>query len=825
MDEADILGDRVAIMSEGQLRCVGSSLFLKKTYGVGYQLTIEKVVKKEDQEHDLESEDDELESIVMGSVEEAALLTNVGTEISFQLPLGSSSSFTSMFDKLDDKILAGSIVTYGVSITTLDEVFLLVARGSAPTEKSLLRSVQQVNNEASDAFKENEVSARSRMDLETEGLFFRHVGALFQKRALSFKRDKKAWCCTTILPSAFVLVGFLLYTFVSPERELTPLVMDLSDYNANVESKPANPIPFNSGGNFSCQPGKCAYEFPVVTSNMTDEVYYYCGAQSYIGNSTLCSFQDYEDTVAQITEAGAQPVGGIMADVSDSSYSLFETATGFAATQYGGIFYAHDLSSVVVADNNSASIFDYYFDFDLASAITDVDIENLGPLLESFGINITNLDLASLADFGLDASFLEALLASNANIVGSNYSEVVVSTCLQNKGGYTTDSDCERYAGINYVVQYNFTALHVAPLYQMLADTAIVREALDENEFTIQTVIHPLPITAAEESIGKADDAFSAWFLIILGFPFISGSFATFVVQERQSKAKHLQTVAGVKPWSYWLSTWLWDVANYQIPCWITVALMFIFSITIMTTTEDGVLGGVLTVLLLYGPAAASFSYCVSYLFSSPSVCNLFIIISGFIIGFGGTLATFILRLIGADPANPRPNLTLAAEIVEWCLRFFPAFNLARGLYSAINLQSIGFLEGRAIDVWDGAAILYEVIFLAAESVIYLLLAMKIDEWSANPRAVTIWRRFIRIVTCQCLCDSPRTHTTGMVPTPSDDDVVAEEERVLAGKANDDLIVLSQLTKIYDNGKKAVDSMSLGVPPGQCAYNDWIRFL
>ncbi len=32
-------------MSEGQLRCVGSSLFLKKTYGVGYQLTIEKQSK------------------------------------------------------------------------------------------------------------------------------------------------------------------------------------------------------------------------------------------------------------------------------------------------------------------------------------------------------------------------------------------------------------------------------------------------------------------------------------------------------------------------------------------------------------------------------------------------------------------------------------------------------------------------------------------------------------------------------------------------------------------------------------------------------------
>ena len=35
MDEADLLGDRVAIMADGALRCCGSSLFLKNYYGVG----------------------------------------------------------------------------------------------------------------------------------------------------------------------------------------------------------------------------------------------------------------------------------------------------------------------------------------------------------------------------------------------------------------------------------------------------------------------------------------------------------------------------------------------------------------------------------------------------------------------------------------------------------------------------------------------------------------------------------------------------------------------------------------------------------------------
>lgn len=42
MDEADILGDRIAIMSSGRLQCVGSPYFLKRHYGVGYTLIIVK---------------------------------------------------------------------------------------------------------------------------------------------------------------------------------------------------------------------------------------------------------------------------------------------------------------------------------------------------------------------------------------------------------------------------------------------------------------------------------------------------------------------------------------------------------------------------------------------------------------------------------------------------------------------------------------------------------------------------------------------------------------------------------------------------------------
>ena len=40
MDEADLLGDRIAILSKGKLRAIGSSLFLKNRFGTGYHLDL-----------------------------------------------------------------------------------------------------------------------------------------------------------------------------------------------------------------------------------------------------------------------------------------------------------------------------------------------------------------------------------------------------------------------------------------------------------------------------------------------------------------------------------------------------------------------------------------------------------------------------------------------------------------------------------------------------------------------------------------------------------------------------------------------------------------
>ena len=45
MDEADILGDRIAIISQGKLFCSGSPVFLKNCFGSGFYLTLVRKVK------------------------------------------------------------------------------------------------------------------------------------------------------------------------------------------------------------------------------------------------------------------------------------------------------------------------------------------------------------------------------------------------------------------------------------------------------------------------------------------------------------------------------------------------------------------------------------------------------------------------------------------------------------------------------------------------------------------------------------------------------------------------------------------------------------
>jgi ATP-binding cassette, subfamily A (ABC1), member 3 len=395
------------------------------------------------------------------------------------------------------------------------------------------------------------------------------------------------------------------------------------------------------------------------------------------------------------------------------------------------------------------------------------------------------------------------------------YSDSVFEACIDKAAtsNYTTANHCSKFDGVGYLVAYNFTAFHISPTLQAVATEALARHALNTNDFTVDATIGPLPLTSREAGIAESEDAFTAWFLVVLGFPFIAGAFATFVVQERESKAKHLQTVAGVEPWAYWVSTYLWDVLNYFIPMLLTIVFMFSFDVGVLTTTDRGIVGGIIVTLLLYGPASASFTYCLTFGFSSASLCNVVVIISGFLFGMGGPLTVFILEIIGNDLEDPNPKLLKVADILSWILRLHPSFCLGRSIFYGINIEILDFFYEGIDTVWVGKGMLYDVIFLAWESVIYLAIAVHLDKLSSNPSAVARGAAFLRLFTFVCERGNESDSDTTNV-LAEDSDVVEEQNRILNGEANSDLIVISELTKVYSNGKKAVNNLSFGIPHG-----------
>lgn len=116
LEEADILGDRIAIMSEGHVRTSGSSLFLKTRFGAGYLLSIStsrsghrnnktkpKVKKMTDfapelgngssraTSHEAYSdsfdESEEVEDVVKSFIPTAIVTSQVAGEIIFGLPI------------------------------------------------------------------------------------------------------------------------------------------------------------------------------------------------------------------------------------------------------------------------------------------------------------------------------------------------------------------------------------------------------------------------------------------------------------------------------------------------------------------------------------------------------------------------------------------------------------------------------------------------------------------------------------------------------------------------------------------------------------------
>ncbi|KAL4454192.1 hypothetical protein ABPG74_012149 [Tetrahymena malaccensis] len=196
MDEADYLGDRIGIISDGKIKCIGSNVFLKDSYGAGYNFTF---VKEENN-----SPSQPIIELMKKYIPDCEIISDVSAEVAFQVPKKHVPVFQELFATIEKDKKRLMIRSYGVSNTTLEQVFLKVASMNENhfiLEKRQSNVKEQQSNIDFDFSKER-ISGRF-------NIFKTHLLALMKKRLNYFKRDTRSFICELFLPIIMIVFGCL----------------------------------------------------------------------------------------------------------------------------------------------------------------------------------------------------------------------------------------------------------------------------------------------------------------------------------------------------------------------------------------------------------------------------------------------------------------------------------------------------------------------------------------------------------------------------------------------------------------------------------------
>ncbi|XP_015786740.1 ATP-binding cassette sub-family A member 1 [Tetranychus urticae] len=215
MEEADALGDRIIIMASGKIKCSGSSMFLKRQFGAGNSIRIAKDTWS--------FELNRLDTQIRFHFPNAFVTSESSEEVIYQLSLDSdgsdkksTSSLISLCDYLDNNLSTLGITSYGISVTTLEDVFLKVAEED--NEK------RQTNIQMEDRlFEINKILDYTK--LTGFALTLQRLRGLVMKRVHYIKRHYKTIGFTIILP---VLV--ILLTFMATRNVKSYIIDSFDDY-------------------------------------------------------------------------------------------------------------------------------------------------------------------------------------------------------------------------------------------------------------------------------------------------------------------------------------------------------------------------------------------------------------------------------------------------------------------------------------------------------------------------------------------------------------------------------------------------------------------
>uniref|UniRef100_T1J7T4 ATP-binding cassette sub-family A member 2 n=1 Tax=Strigamia maritima TaxID=126957 RepID=T1J7T4_STRMM len=882
MDEADILGDRIAIISNGQLKCCGSALFLKNNLGDGYHLyVVKKPVDISNQLIDLES-DDEHEinsgrgqtSSFLSSCKEsrvtqfihkhmasAYLASETKHELHYILPISElkKGSFEKLFTDLELSLNALHISSYGIKNTTLEEVFLKVAEGHnlCETEMGDLNvkneEIEENNvNEASepllplttdrscsspeslDSFVTNETNneyllkqrGKNMHRYEWEGtsmervegnmLLMQQFWAILVKRYLCTKRNWKGLFSQILLPAFFVSVAMSVALTAPQIEDLPPLSLSPSQYY-NFTRPDGNVIPFANHQSHK-KPRSWSKDASALDLEATLLMASGVGAtcvqqdpyQIFELNATVRDFklfsQYFEPSCASVFVPGFElqnfvPLAVIQHPLNcpaNSNCTDPQTTTAPKQRYYPSCHCTKDKTGFVCAS-------DGYIHPNTFMVVTSDKLVNISDDYEhDYYLHTT--DMYRLRRYGALS------LGHELSYVPENFGEKAPSLF--------------RKIAVKQVAKiwFNNKGYHSMSTYINTLNNAILRANLNASvkgqpaAYGITVINHPMVDTISisiRDKILQGTDVLIAIFIIV-AMSFVPASFVLFLVYERFTKAKHLQTLSGVPPLIYWFANYFWDMCNYVVPATCCVLILLIFNIPAYASKNN--FPAVVSLFLMYGWSVTPVMYPASFLFKEPSTAYIFLIVINLFIGITCVVTSFLLDVFSSNQMIDGTKLAGGwiikhgvlgniHTIVKPMFLVFPNYCLGRGLmdiafneYNNFYLLKTGQYERiRSPFAWN--LVSRNLVAMAVSGIVFFIITLVCElKFFRKPQRVSV--------------------PLSAMDVPEDDDVINEKIRVLRGAGRRDLLRLDNITKVYHTTKfgrhLAVDKLCLGIPEGEC---------
>ncbi|XP_063017090.1 phospholipid-transporting ATPase ABCA7 isoform X3 [Melospiza melodia melodia] len=832
MDEAELLGDRTAIISQGRLCCCGSPLFLKARLGTGYHLTLVKrdrsgtggstgtvpgVTKKDgsDSEHSSDTglgsergsdastvDVAQLSALIQKLVPGSRLVEDIGHEVLFVLPYSGArdGAFGELFRELDARLGELGVSSYGISDTTLEEIFLKVAEdaaldaGTAGTMKGAVPGEMEDGDVADGELEEPRETDLLRGPacgrVRGWALTCRQLRALFTKRMLHARRSTRGFLAQIVLPAVFVCIALLFSLIVPPFGRYPPLRLQPWMYGQQFtffsNDAPGDPDTARLLEALLAEPGfgtKCmkeegkgaglcppashpdGFSTPSVPPSLLEVLQRGNWTRAKPSPPCQCSGPGAHRMLPECPEgAGGLPPPQVQRGTGD----ILQNLTGRNISDYLVKTYPQIIRQEL--RNKKWVNEQRYGGFSLGAGSSQA--------------------LPSAAEVDQAVLELRALL----NITLGSPSDRL----LANLSRFIEGLDARR----NVKVWFNNKGWHAMVSFLNVASNGLLRARLppgaDPARFGITATNHPLNLTKeqlSEAALMATSVDVLVSICVIFAMSFVPASFVVFLIEERVSKAKHLQFVSGMKPITYWLGNFAWDMCNYLVPALLVILIFLCFQQESYVSSAN--LPSLVLLLLLYGWSITPLMYPASFLFSIPSTAYVALTCINLFIGINGSVATFVLELFVDQ------NLNDINRVLKKVFLIFPHFCLGRGLIDMVKNQAMAdaferFGDKRFVSPlsWELAG--KNMFAMAIEGIVFFLFTLLLQ----------YHRFFLRL--------GPRA-----LELPSlgdeDQDVARERARVGSIPPHGHLLLLKDLTKVYRRRKApAVDRLCVAIPPGEC---------